>query len=107
MLPHVLHIVLGQKCVEERVDTAVGICQARGQIIDITLGLGGQRQRGVELAQQLPDPERQEARPEEEHDGEDQVQYLWEQGSSDENWDCAAKTSWRYQFIMLLSQLLN
>lgn len=96
MLPHVLLVVLGQKCVEERVDAAVGICQARGQIVNITLGFGRQGHRGVELAQQLPDPEGQEACPEEEDDGEDQVEYLWEQGSSDENWDHAAKTSWRY-----------
>lgn len=96
MFPHVFFVVLGQKCVEERVDAAVGICQARGQIVDVTLGFGGQGQRGVELAQQLPDPEGQEACPEEEHDGEDQVQYLWEQEGSDENWDHAAKTSWRY-----------
>lgn len=30
----------------------------------------------MELAQQLPDPEGQEACPEEEHDGEDQVEHL-------------------------------
>lgn len=38
MLPHVLFVVLGQKCVEERVDAAVGKCQACCQIVDITLG---------------------------------------------------------------------
>lgn len=84
MLPCVLLVVLGQECVEERVNAAVGICQARGQVVDVTLGFGGQGQQGVELAKQLPDPEGQEARPEEEHNGEDQVEYLWEQGSSDE-----------------------
>lgn len=77
VLSHVLLVVLCQKCVEERVDAAVGIRQARGQIIDVTLSFLGQGNRGVELAQQLPDPERQEARPEEEHNSEDQVQYLW------------------------------
>lgn len=107
MLAHVLLVVLGQEGVEERVDAAVGICQARGEIVDVTLGFGGQGQRGVELAQQLPDPEGQEARPEEEHDGEDQVQYLWEQGSSNENRDRPAKRSWRYQFLMPLGYLLN
>lgn len=44
MLPHVLLVVLGQKCVEERVDAAVGKCQACGQIVDIALGFEGQRQ---------------------------------------------------------------
>lgn len=93
VFPHVLLVVLGQKCVEERVDAAVGKCQACGQIVDITPGFDGQGQWGVEQGQQLPDPERQEACPKEEHDGEDQVQYLWEQEISNENWYSAAKAS--------------
>lgn len=62
-----------------KVDAAIGICQTRGQIIDITLGFERKRKQGVELAQQLPDPEGQEACPEKDHNGEDQVQYLLEQ----------------------------
>lgn len=77
MLPQVLLVVLGEQCVQEGVDAAVGVGQAGGQVVDVALGFGGEGQRGVELAQELPDPERQEARPEEEHDGEDQVEHLW------------------------------
>ncbi len=76
VLPQVLLVVLGEQRVQERVDAAVGIRQARGQVVDVAFGLDGQGQRGVELTEQLPDPEGQEAGPEEEHDGEDQVQHL-------------------------------
>lgn len=76
VLPQVLLVVLGEQRVEKRVDAAVGVCQTRGQVVDVALGFGGQGQRGVELTQQLPDPEGQETCPEEEHDGEDQVQHL-------------------------------
>lgn len=76
MLPQVLLVVLGEQRVQKRVDAAVGIRQTRGQVVDVAFGFGGQGQRRVELTQQLPDPEGQEACPEKEHDGEDQVQHL-------------------------------
>ena len=76
VLPQVLLVVLGEQCVKERVDAAVGVRQTRGQVVDVTFGFGGERQPRVELIQELPDPEWQEACPEEEHDGEDQVQHL-------------------------------
>lgn len=44
MLPHVLLVVLGQQCVQKGIDAAVGIRQARGQIVDVTFGFEGQRQ---------------------------------------------------------------
>lgn len=73
MLPHVLLVVLGQQCVQKRVDAAVGIRQARGQVVDVAFGFQGQGHYGLE---QLPDPKGQEAYPEEEYDGEDQVEHL-------------------------------
>lgn len=78
MLPQVLLVILGEQRVQKRVDAAVGIRQTCGQVVDVAFGFGGQgqRQRGVELTEQLPDPEGQEACPEEQHDGEDQVQHL-------------------------------
>lgn len=94
VLPHVFSVVLGQKCVEERVNAAIGICQARGQIVDVALGFEGQGKQGVELAQQLPDPEGQEACPEEKHNGEDQVQYLLKKRCSHKNGNHANKNIW-------------
>lgn len=76
VLPQILLVVLGEQCVEERVDAAVGVRQACGQVVDVTFGFGGERQRGVKLTQQLPDPEGQEACPEEEHNCKDQVEHL-------------------------------
>ena len=78
-LAQVLLVVLGEERVEEGVDAAVAVGQAGGQVVDVALGRVGDGQRGVELAQQLPDPERQEAGPEEQHDGEDEVQHLEEE----------------------------
>lgn len=75
-LPQVLLIVFGEQRVEERVDAAVGVGQTRGQVVDVAFGFDGKGQRGVELTQQLPDPEGQEAGPEQQHDGENQVQHL-------------------------------
>lgn len=49
MLPHVLLVVLGQQCVQKRVDAAVGIRQARGQVVDVAFGFDGHGQWGVEL----------------------------------------------------------
>jgi len=72
----VLLVVLGEQRVEEGVDAAVAVGQAGGQVVDVAFGLVGDGQRGVELAQQLPDPEGQEAGPEEQHYGEDEVQHL-------------------------------
>lgn len=91
MFPHVFFVVLSQKCVEKRIDAAIGICQTRGQIIDIPLGFERKGKQGVELAQQLPDPEGQEACPEEDHNGEDQVQYLLEQRCSNKYGNYATK----------------
>lgn len=77
MLPQVFLVVLGEQRVEEGVDAAVGVRQTRGQVVDVAFGLVGEGQCGVELKQQLPDPEWQETSPEEENDGENQVQHLW------------------------------
>lgn len=49
MLPHVLLVVLGQQRVQKRVDAAVGIRQARGQVVDVAFGFEGQGHCGVEL----------------------------------------------------------
>lgn len=73
MIPYVLLVVLGQQCVQKRVDAAVRIRQARGQVVDVAFGFDGHGQLGVELTEQLPDPKGQEACPEEKDDGEDQV----------------------------------
>lgn len=78
VLPQVLLVVLGEQCVEERVNAAVGIRQACGQIVDVSFDRGGQGHGGVELTEQLPDPEGEEACPEKQDDGEDQVQHLEE-----------------------------
>lgn len=44
MLPQVLLVVLGEQRVEERVDAAVGVRQACGQVVDVALGFGGEGQ---------------------------------------------------------------
>lgn len=44
MLPQVFLVVLGEQCVEERVDAAVGIGQTRGQVVDVAFGFGGEGQ---------------------------------------------------------------
>lgn len=74
--PQVLLVVLGEQRVEERVDAAVGVGEAGGQIVDVALGLGGEVDGGVELTQELPDPEGQETGPEQQDDGKDQVEDL-------------------------------
>lgn len=76
VLPHVVLVVLGQQRVQERVDAAVGVRQARRQVVDVAFGFERQGHGGVELTQQMPDPEGQEAGPEQEDDGEDQIQHL-------------------------------
>lgn len=44
MLPQILLVVLGEQCVKERVDAAIGVCQTRGQVIDVAFGFGGEGQ---------------------------------------------------------------
>lgn len=75
-LAKVILVVLGEQGVEERIDATVAVGQTCGQIVNVALGLGGEIQRGLELTKKLPNPERQEAGPEQEHNGEDQIQDL-------------------------------
>lgn len=44
VLPQVFLVVLGEERVKERVDAAVGVRQTRGQVVDVALGFGGERQ---------------------------------------------------------------
>lgn len=44
MLPQVLLVVLGEQCVEEGVNAAVGVRQTRGQVVDVAFGFGGEGQ---------------------------------------------------------------
>lgn len=76
VLPQILFVVLGEQCVQEWVDAAVGVRQTCRQVIDVALGCGGQGQCRMVLTQELPDPKRQETCPKEEHNGENQVENL-------------------------------
>lgn len=78
----VLPVVLGEQRIEERVDAAVAVGQARHQVVDAGVCVRGQAQGlGVVQRQQLPNPEGQETRPEHQHDGEDHDQHLLLRGA--------------------------
>lgn len=73
----VLPVVLGEQRVQERVDAAIAVREARHQVVDAGVRVRGQAQRlGVVQGQQLPNPEGQETRPEHQHDGENHDQHF-------------------------------
>ena len=67
-----------QQGVEKGIHAGVPIGQASQDPVDCDLGAHRYSPQHVGLVegQQLPDPEGQEAGPEEQHDGEDEVQHL-------------------------------
>lgn len=70
-VPQIFFVVLGQQGVEERVDATVAVGQAGGQVVDVPSGFRRHGKRLVVLEEQLPDPEWQEAGPEDQDNGED------------------------------------
>lgn len=76
----VLPVVFGEQGVEEGVDAAVAVGQAGHQVVNALLGLGGELQGAAVESHQLPDPERQEAGPEDQHDAENHDEDLLPRG---------------------------
>lgn len=72
LVPKILAVVPGQQDIKEGVDATIAVGQAGDQVVDILLDVERQPQGTVVEGHQLPDPEGQEAGPEDQHDGEDQ-----------------------------------
>ena len=71
----VVTVVLGEQRVEEGVHTAVAIGEAGGQVVDDAGGAGSERWGPAVLGKELPQPEGQEAGPEEQHDAQDEIEH--------------------------------